>query len=42
MRRWEELPLAGAIQAGIDAFAQSVTTGEHTEKMAAFINRKRG
>lgn len=42
MRRWEELPVAGAIQAGIDAFAQSVTTGEHTEKMAAFVNRKRG
>jgi enoyl-CoA hydratase/carnithine racemase len=42
MRRWEELPLAGAIQAGIDSFAQSVTTGEHTEKMTAFINRKRG
>jgi enoyl-CoA hydratase len=41
MRRWEELPLSGAIQAGIDSFAQSVTTGEHTEKMAAFINRKR-
>ncbi|MCW5745619.1 MAG: enoyl-CoA hydratase/isomerase family protein [Alphaproteobacteria bacterium] len=42
MRRWEELPLAGAIQAGIDSFAQSVTTGEHTEKMTAFVNRKRG
>ncbi len=42
MRRWEELPLSGAIQAGIDSFAQSVTTGEHTEKMTAFINRKRG
>jgi enoyl-CoA hydratase/carnithine racemase len=41
MRRWEELPLAGAIQAGIDSFARSVTTGEHTEKMTAFINRKR-
>jgi enoyl-CoA hydratase/carnithine racemase len=42
IRRWEELPLDGAIQAGIDSFAQSVTTGEHTEKMTAFINRKRG
>ncbi len=42
MRRWEELPLSDAIQAGIDSFAQSVTTGEHTEKMTAFINRKRG
>ncbi|HJQ58100.1 MAG TPA: enoyl-CoA hydratase [Vineibacter sp.] len=42
MRRWEELPLAGAIQAGIDSFAQSVTTGEHTAKMTAFVNRKRG
>jgi enoyl-CoA hydratase/carnithine racemase len=42
MRRWEDAKLGDAIQAGVDAFAQSVTTGEHTEKMTAFINRKRG
>lgn len=41
MRRWEALPLDDAIRAGIDAFAQSATTGEHTELMTAFVNRKR-
>ncbi|CAN5898807.1 enoyl-CoA hydratase [soil metagenome] len=41
MRRWERLPLDEAVQAGIDAFAQSVEDGEHSERMAAFINRKR-
>ena len=41
MRRWEHLPLDEAIRAGIDAFAQSATTGEHTERMQAFVNRKR-
>jgi len=41
MRRWERLPLDEAVQAGIDAFAQSVTTGEHVERMTAFVNRKR-
>ena len=41
MRRWERLPLDEAVQAGIDAFAQSVSDGEHLGRMAAFINRKR-
>jgi hypothetical protein len=41
MRRWERLSLDEAVQAGIDAMAQSVTTGEHLERMGAFINRKR-
>jgi enoyl-CoA hydratase len=41
MRRWERLSLDEAVQAGIDSFAQSVTTGEHTERMTAFVNRKR-
>ncbi len=41
MRRWEALPLDEAIRAGIDAFAQSATSGEHTERMTAFVNRKR-
>ena len=41
MRRWERLPLDEAVQAGIDAFAQSVAEGEHLERMSAFINRKK-
>ena len=41
MRRWERLSLDEAVQAGIDAFAQSVTEGEHIERMGAFVNRKR-
>lgn len=41
MRRWERLSLDEAVQAGIDAFAQSVPVGEHIERMAAFVNRKK-
>lgn len=41
MRRWERLPLDEAVQAGIDAFAQSVSDGEHIERMGAFVNRKK-
>ena len=41
MRRWERLSLDEAVQAGIDALAQSVADGEHIERMGAFINRKR-
>lgn len=41
MRRWERLSLDEAVQAGIDAFAQSVADGEHIERMAAFVNRKK-
>jgi enoyl-CoA hydratase/carnithine racemase len=41
MRRWEALPLDEAIRTGIEAFAQSATTGEHTERMTAFVNRKK-
>ena len=41
MRRWERLSLDEAVQAGIDAFAQSVADGEHIERMGAFVNRKR-
>ena len=33
MRRWERLSLDEAVQAGIDAFAQSVADGEHIERM---------
>jgi len=41
MRRWERLSLDEAVQAGIDAFAQSVGEGEHIERMGAFVNRKK-
>ncbi len=41
MRRWERLPLDEAVQAGIDSFAQSVAEGEHVQRMADFIGRKR-
>jgi enoyl-CoA hydratase len=41
MRRWERLTLDEAVQAGIDAFAQSVADGEHIERMTAFVNRKK-
>lgn len=41
MRRWERLSLDEAVQAGIDAFAQSVSDGEHVAPMTAFVNRKR-
>ena len=41
MRRWERLPLDEAVQAGIDAFAESVGEGEHVERMTAFVNRKK-
>lgn len=40
MRRWEELPLRDAIRAGIDAFEESCRTGEHLERMGAFVKRK--
>jgi enoyl-CoA hydratase/carnithine racemase len=41
MRRWERLSIDEAIQAGIDAMAESVAHGEHLERMTAFVNRKR-
>ena len=41
MRRWERLPLDEAVQAGIDAFAQSVNDGEHVARMTDFVNRKK-
>ena len=41
MRRWERLSIDEGIQAGIDAMAESVATGEHLERMTAFVNRKR-
>ncbi|SJZ68642.1 Enoyl-CoA hydratase/carnithine racemase [Enhydrobacter aerosaccus] len=41
MRRWERLPLDEAVQAGIDAFAQSIAEGEHIEPMGNFVRRKK-
>src|SRR5882757_8813539 len=41
MRRWERLSIDEAVQAGIDAFAQSVSEGEHIEPMGAFVNRRK-
>jgi len=41
MRRWERLPLDEAVQAGIDAFAESVADGEHHGPMNEFVNRKK-
>jgi len=41
MRRWERLSIDEAVQAGIDAFAQSVAEGEHLKPMGAFVNRKK-
>jgi enoyl-CoA hydratase/carnithine racemase len=41
MRRWERLSLDEAVQAGIDAFAQSVAEGEHIKPMNDFVNRKK-
>jgi len=41
MRRWERLSVDEAVQAGIDAFAQSVAEGEHIAPMGAFVNRKK-
>ena len=41
MRRWERLSLDEAVQAGIDAMAQSVADAEHLERMGAFVNRKK-
>jgi enoyl-CoA hydratase/carnithine racemase len=42
MRRWEALPLAQAIEAGVDAFAAAYRTSEPIDMTGAFINRRRG
>lgn len=41
MRRWENLTVDQAIQAGIDAFAQAQESDEPRRMMAQFINRPR-
>ena len=40
-RRWEQLPLDEAIQAGIDAFANAFRADEPREYMQRFLNRPR-
>jgi len=41
IRQWEELPLSGAIAAGIDAFADAYATDEPSRLMRAFLDRPR-
>lgn len=42
IRRWEDLPVATAIEAGIDAFADAYRTDEPARMMRAFLDRRRG
>lgn len=41
IRRWEDLPMSDAIQAGVEAFAQSWMTDEPSRMMAAFLEQRR-
>ncbi len=38
---WENLSMSDSIKIGIDAFSKSFETGEPTEMLQAFVNRKR-
>jgi enoyl-CoA hydratase len=40
IRRWEDLPLSQAIQAGIDSFATAWETDEPSRRMKAFLARR--
>ena len=40
-RQWETLPLAEAVQAGIDAFAEAFRSDEPRAYMQRFLNRLR-
>jgi enoyl-CoA hydratase len=40
IRRWEDLPLSDAIQAGVDAFVGSWGTDEPRRLMQAFRDRR--
>ena len=42
IRQWEELPVSGAIAAGIDCFADAYATVEPARMMRAFLDRPRG
>jgi enoyl-CoA hydratase/carnithine racemase len=41
MRQWENLPVDGAIEAGIDAFARAFETDEPRRMLSAFLARKK-
>ncbi len=41
VRKWQQLPLNDAIQAGISAFADAYRTDEPRNRMQAFLNRNR-
>ena len=40
-RDWENLPLAEAVERGIDCFPEAFASGEARERMQAFLDRKR-
>lgn len=42
IREWQECTLSEAIRRGIDAFAEAYRTAEPTERMAAFLARRKG
>ena len=41
IRQWEDLPVGGAIAAGIDTFAEAYATNEPSRLMRAFLDRPR-
>jgi enoyl-CoA hydratase len=41
MQRWEELPVTGAIAAGIDAFEEAFRSDEPGRAMAAFLDKRK-
>ena len=41
IRQWEDLPVSGAIEAGIDCFADAYATDEPSRLMRAFLDRPR-
>ncbi len=41
IRKWEDMTLSAAIEAGIDAFESAYTTDEPRQKMREFLSRKR-
>ena len=41
MQRWEELPITGAIQAGVDAFEETYRSDAPRQAMAEFIERRK-